>query len=50
VSACTFGGPDLRTLFITTSREGLHDPEPAAGAVFALEPGVTGLPALPYAG
>lgn len=49
VSACTFGGNDLDTLYITTSRQGLpDDAEPAAGAVFAVQPGVTGLPVLPY--
>lgn len=33
VTACTFGGPDLDTLYITTSRLDLDDPEPWAGAV-----------------
>lgn len=43
VTACCFGGPDLRTLFITTSREGLAETdEPAAGALFAVQPGVRG--------
>ncbi|WP_018157886.1 SMP-30/gluconolactonase/LRE family protein [Demetria terragena] len=51
VTACTFGGPDLDTLYITTSRENLgDDEEPLAGAVFACQPGVRGLPALPYSG
>lgn len=51
VSACTFGGPDLDTLYITTSRTGLPvGAEPAAGAVFAVRRGSTGLPSLPYAG
>lgn len=51
VSACTFGGPELDTLYITTSRTGLPvGAEPAAGAVFAVRPGVTGLATLPYAG
>lgn len=52
VSACTFGGPELDELFITTSRQGLEDPttEPAAGAIFSFKPGVSGLPILPYAG
>ena len=36
VSACTFGGADLGTLYITTSRQDLGDrAEPAAGAVFS---------------
>lgn len=49
VTACTFGGHDLSTLYITTSRENL-DPhqEPSAGAVFACTPGVAGQPLAPY--
>lgn len=50
VSSCAFGGEDLATLFITTSAEGLADPEPAAGALFAVTPGVTGLPTSTFAG
>ena len=44
VTSCTFGGPDLSTLFITTSRDGWGDAhaEPEAGAVFAVETGVRG--------
>ena len=51
VTACTFGGPERRTLFITTSREGL-DPgdEPDAGAVFRYDAGVRGAPQHAYAG
>lgn len=45
VTACTFGGPDLTTLYITTSRENLpDDADPQAGSVF-VAPGVDqGLP------
>jgi sugar lactone lactonase YvrE len=51
VSACTFGGDDLGTLFITTSRQGLGpDDEPEAGSLFSAEPGATGLPVVPFAG
>jgi len=50
VTACTLGGADLRTLYITTSRENLADPEPDAGAVFALSVEVPGVPVTPYAG
>lgn len=51
VTACTFGGPALDELFITTSRENLDDGEqPLAGAVFHFRPGVDGLPVRPYAG
>jgi sugar lactone lactonase YvrE len=50
VSSCAFGGADLDTLFITTSAEGLASPEPEAGALFAVRPGVRGLPTLPFGG
>ena len=51
VSACTFGGPELATLFITTSRQGLaSDEEPAAGALFDFQPGVSGRPVKRYDG
>lgn len=53
-TCCVFGGADLATLFITSSRLG-ESPErlasePSAGGLFALEPGVRGLPAPPFAG
>jgi sugar lactone lactonase YvrE len=48
-TACTFGGDDLSTLFISTSRRGVTD-EPAAGAIFSYVPGVQGQPARTYAG
>lgn len=51
VTACTFGGDDLRQLFVTTSREGLAPGEdPLAGSVFTVTPGVAGLPVAPFAG
>lgn len=51
VTACTFGGDDLGTLFVTTSREGLAPGEdPLAGSLFRIRPGVTGRPTKPYAG
>ncbi|KQX05204.1 MULTISPECIES: SMP-30/gluconolactonase/LRE family protein [unclassified Leifsonia] len=51
VSACTFGGSDLRTLYITTSRQGFSpEEEPEAGSLFAVQPGATGLPVVPFAG
>lgn len=48
VTSCGFGGPDLETLYITTAsigmdRAGLAE-TPLAGALFALEVGVRGLP------
>lgn len=52
VSSCCFGGPDLTTLFITTSQEGFTPErsaaEPHAGKLFAVETGITGLPADRY--
>ena len=51
VTACTFGGPELSDLFITTSREGLEpDDEPLAGSLFHAPVGVKGLPVREYAG
>jgi sugar lactone lactonase YvrE len=51
VTACTFGGPDLDELCITTSRENLpDDAEPQAGALFRVKPGVRGLPLGTFAG
>lgn len=51
VTACTFGGPRLDQLYITTSRLDM-DPaaEPGAGALFRADVGVTGLPAATFAG
>jgi D-xylonolactonase len=49
VTSCAFGGPSFHTLYITTARSGLSEAqlqtEPLAGGLFALEPGINGLPA-----
>jgi sugar lactone lactonase YvrE len=51
VTACTFGGPDLTDLYITTSREGLADgDDPLAGALFRASVGVIGQPTREFAG
>ena len=51
VTACTFGGPGLDQLFITTSREGMTpDDDPIAGSLFRADVGVTGLPVREFAG
>jgi sugar lactone lactonase YvrE len=51
VTACTFAGPRLDELFITTSREDLEPGvEPQAGSLFRAAPGVTGLPVREFAG
>lgn len=47
ITNCAFGGPQMRTLFITSAREGLSDErlarEPLAGGLFAVEVGEPGL-------
>jgi sugar lactone lactonase YvrE len=51
VTACTFGGPDLDELYVTTSRQDV-DPaaQPEAGALFRAHPGTRGLPTRSYRG
>ncbi|WP_035692511.1 SMP-30/gluconolactonase/LRE family protein [Azospirillum halopraeferens] len=53
-SCPALGGPDLRTLYVTTAREGFDDArrraEPHAGGVFAVEVDVPGLPEPPFRG
>ena len=48
-SSCAFGGPGLETLFITSARGGLTPQQaaefPLSGDVFAVQPGVAGVPA-----
>lgn len=42
-SSCpAFGGADLRTLFCTSARQGILDPDSAQGVVYACETDVTG--------
>lgn len=51
-SSCAFGGHDLSTLFVTTAR--YQEPaerlalQPHAGAVFAVDAGVRGMPVSPW--
>jgi sugar lactone lactonase YvrE len=49
VTSCCFGDPDLQTLYVTSAARGAEH-EPLAGALFALRPGVRGVPATPFAG
>ena len=54
VTCCAFGGPDLKTLYITTASQGSRrdgpPPEPLSGGVFAAHPGPKGLAENRYAG
>jgi sugar lactone lactonase YvrE len=51
VTACAFGGDDGRTLYITTSRDGLASGElPEAGAVFSVHASVAGATQHAFAG
>ena len=53
-TCCAFGGADLATLYITTSRLGMTEDEiakaPLSGALFAVRPGMRGLEDRPFAG
>jgi sugar lactone lactonase YvrE len=53
-TSCCFGGPELRTLYVTSARSGLTEEQlranPYEGAVLALEPGVVGTPSHRFAG
>jgi sugar lactone lactonase YvrE len=53
-TSCSFGGPDLKDLYITTGSEGFtprdRAAEPHAGGIFRCRPGVSGLPADRFAG
>jgi sugar lactone lactonase YvrE len=53
-TCCAFGGADLATLYITTSRLGSTteqlSAEPSAGSLFSFRPGVRGVTDAPFAG
>ena len=53
-SSCAFGGPEMRTLYVTSARDGLGDEalsrEPEAGGLFAFEAGVRGMKLPLFAG
>jgi len=54
VTSCTFGGEDLGTLYVTTSRIHISAESlarhPQQGGIFAFEPGIKGLPRPQFAG
>jgi sugar lactone lactonase YvrE len=47
---CSFGGPDLQSLFITSLQRAQAAPgeEPLAGALFVTRPGATGIAEVPF--
>ncbi len=51
---CTFGGPDLKTLYVTSARETMTEAQlaaaPLSGSLFAIDCDVQGLPATPFSG
>src|SRR5258708_7010066 len=53
-TSCAFGGAGLETLYITTARQRLNpqqiEQQPLAGALFAVRPGVSGVPEPSFAG
>ena len=54
ITSCTFAGPDLDTMYITTARHLLSEEDirkyPLSGSLFSCKPGVTGLPTALFAG
>ncbi|MCM3719005.1 SMP-30/gluconolactonase/LRE family protein [Fictibacillus phosphorivorans] len=54
VTSCTFGGPDLKTLYITTARKNMTEEEwgkyPLTGGLFKVETDVKGSPAYSFGG
>lgn len=53
-TSCIFGGEDMRTMYVTSSRETLSPAEiaeePNCGGLFAFLPGVAGIPEVPFQG
>lgn len=50
VTSCAFGGANLETLYITTAAIGLDATVPLSGSLFAVKPGVRGLPVASFRG
>ncbi len=54
ITSCTFAGPDLAMLYITTARHLLSEEDlhkyPLSGSLFSCKPGVTGLATALFAG
>ena len=54
VTSCTFGGPELKTLYVTTANVGLTQQQlehaPLAGGLFAIDMDIAGMPANAFRG
>jgi sugar lactone lactonase YvrE len=44
ITTCTFGGPDRKTLYVTTARIEAPPEDRLAGGLYAIETGVAGQP------
>lgn len=52
-TSCAFGGPERRTLFVTSASYGLDPEDPGfgeAGSIFAFDAPIPGTPVAPYSG
>ncbi|MEE4419190.1 SMP-30/gluconolactonase/LRE family protein [Streptomyces bugieae] len=49
-TACCFGGPSLRDLYVTTAGAGSPHPHPLAGSLLVVPDAGQGMPAVPFAG
>jgi sugar lactone lactonase YvrE len=48
ITSCTFAGPELGRMFVTSAADGVDEPE--AGMLFEVDPGCRGLPTLMFGG
>ncbi len=49
-TSCVFGGPDMKTLYITSAADDTDGTRPLEGAVLAIETGIVGAPCQRFAG
>ncbi|MFD4689969.1 SMP-30/gluconolactonase/LRE family protein [Streptomyces sp. NPDC058463] len=49
-TSCTFGGPDLADLYVSSARTGLLAPHPLSGSLLVLAGAGRGMPEVPFAG
>ena len=48
ITSCTFAGPNLDRMFVTSAADGVD--EPYGGHLFEVDPGVKGLPTMRFRG